>query len=95
MPLDIARSFFFLVFFGIFFYFFVGFIIFFLIVFLTFSLIFLSLVWNFTYGLHRGVGGLDALGVVVHASTLPLLPLALPIAIGSVLACRATALLFY
>ena len=85
MPLDIAWSFFWFSIFGIFFFDFVGFIFFFFDLFFHFSWSFyhcwLLYIWVFI----RRVRFLDALGVVVQSSPLPLFPFSLPVAIGSIL----------
>ena len=86
MPLDIAWSFFLVLWFFLTFWFLLFF-------FFTFFLIFLSLFVIFYIWVAYGGGGLDTLGVVIHAPALPLLPFSLPITIGFVPACRATALM--
>ena len=91
MPLDIAWSFFGFLFLAFFFDFLVGFIIFFLIYFITFLGLFIT-AGCFTYGFHTACETLDALSVVIQASTLPLLPFPLPIAVGSVLTVWSAAL---
>ena len=90
MPLDIAWSFFgfffltFFLIFGWFYYFFFDYFITFLDLLIT--------ACYFTYGFHTACETLDALSVVIQASTLPLLPFTFPITVGSVLAVRAAAL---
>ena len=84
MPLDIAWSFFGFLFLA-FFFDFVGFIIYFFELFYHFSWSFyhcwLLYIWVFI----RRVRFLDALGVVVQSSPLPLFPFSLPVAVGSIL----------
>ena len=90
MPLDIAWSFFGF-FFLAFFFIFGWFYYFFLIYFITFLGLFIT-AGCFTYGFHTACETLDALSVVIQASTLPLLPFTFPIAVGSVLAVWSAAL---
>ena len=90
MPLDIAWSFFGFFLFDIFFDFWLV-LLFFFDYFITFLDLLITACY-FTYGFHTACETLDALSVVIQASTLPLLPFAFPITIGSVLAVRAAAL---
>ena len=84
MPLDIAWSFFGFFFLTFLFDFWLV-LLFFFDYFITFLDLFIT-ASCFTYGFHTACETLDALSVVIQASTLPLLPFTFPIAVGSVLA---------
>ena len=91
MPLDIAWSFFGFFFLTFFFDFWLVLLFFFFDYFITFLDLPITACY-FTYGFHTACETLDALSVVIQASTLPLLPFPLPIAVGSVLTVWSAAL---